>query len=101
MKSGTLILRDGLVWPEGQEKPSVWRKVDPSRIHEDESWFGLALCRREKRTGRTDSLEAFQLVLSDSEGVLPWQPGYTEASRPLQPELYLPLQAKLAADARL
>ncbi|HEY0647892.1 hypothetical protein [Phenylobacterium sp.] len=47
---------------------------------------------------------AFQLVLSDNDGRMPWDDGYDERLRPLQPALYLPLDVKespLAAEAAL
>lgn len=46
------------------------------------------------RTGMPFEFEAFQLVLSDNDGRLPWDGGYDEDLRPLQPALYL-----LAGDA--
>jgi len=54
------------------------------------------------RTGMPYSFDAYQLVLSDNDGRLPWDDGYDERLRPLQPALYLPLEdeaSPLAEDA--
>jgi hypothetical protein len=102
LKDGRLELQDGKVWPEGEERPCVWRKVDQTQIESEAGWFTLATIRSIARTGMPYSFEAYQLVLSDNEGRLPWDDGYDERLRPLQPALYLPLEdeaSPLAADA--
>ena len=40
--------------------------------------------------------EAYQLVLSDAEGKLPWEAGYDERLRPLQVALWDPPEAASA-----
>jgi hypothetical protein len=90
IKDGSLVLEDGMIWPADEERPCAWRKVHPSQIDSDSGWFTFAQVRRFQRTGRDSGLEAFQYVLSDPSGRLPWQEGYDEALRPLQPALYLP-----------
>ena len=41
--------------------------------------------------------EAYQFVLPDREGVLPWEPDYDESLRPLQRALYGPPAAEASA----
>lgn len=104
LRAGLLVLDDGKAWPDGEAHPAVWRKVHPSQIDTAEGWLALAVRRRAQRTGFNFGLEAFQLVLSDEQGRLPWQDGYDERLRPLQPELYLSLDvggSQLAASERL
>jgi hypothetical protein len=97
LKSGQLALRDGERWRADQtETPLVWRKVHPSQLQNEETiWLGLAetfqLILRPQ-----DMFEAFQLVLSDPQGRLPWEAGYDERLRERQPALWEP--AELAAD---
>lgn len=92
LKDGRLALEDGRVWPEGEAHPCVWRKVDTSQLESDRGWFTFAMVRSLLRTGMPYAFEAFQLVLSDNEGRLPWEEGYDELLRPRQPALYLPLE---------
>ncbi len=93
LKQGTLVLQDGMRWPADEtERPLVWRKVHPSQIEGRADWFALALMRRAARTGEMRGLQAFQLVLSDENGRLPWEEGYDERIRFRQPALYLPAQ---------
>ena len=49
----------------------------------------LALWRRYAKTRKGYGPEAYQLVLSDPDGLLPWGPGHDERLHPLQPALYL------------
>ena len=37
-----------------------------------------------------EGFKAFQLVISDENGVMPWEDGFSADDRPKQPELYLP-----------
>ncbi|MEW5687450.1 MAG: DUF4262 domain-containing protein [Pseudomonadota bacterium] len=91
LKSGKLALEDGQRWhADEEEKPLVWRKVHPTQIEGGPGWFGLANARRLAQTGTTFDFEAYQLVLSDEIGKLPWEEGYDERLRPRQPALYLP-----------
>jgi hypothetical protein len=91
LKQGDLVLEDGKAWLTGEaEHPIVWRKVHPTQIESADGWFTLAVMRAFARTGRMFELEAFQLVLSDQEGRLPWEPGYDDGLRFRQPALYLP-----------
>ncbi len=93
LKSGALKIEDGLAWPPEWEQPGVWRKVHPEQVDE---WLPLACMRQFDRTGRRGDLEAYQLVVADPQGNLPWQTGYDERLRERQPALYLP-PAKAAA----
>ena len=95
LRSGALRLEDGARWEDDWGGPAaVWRKVHPSQL--DMKWLRLAQWYRAQTTG-SDDLDAFQLVLPDNDGHLPWEEGYDERLRPLQPALYLP--ARVAADA--
>ena len=85
LRAGRLVIEEGLAWAEATS-PSVWREVHPDHTGE---WLPLANFQRYWTTGRGDGVRAFQLVLSDSEGVLPWEPGYKEVSRQFQPALWL------------
>jgi hypothetical protein len=88
LKAGTLVFEDWLEWPEDSEGRGVWRKVHPTRF--DEGWLTLAEHRRWKRTGQKRGLEAFQYVLPDHDGRLPWQVGYDEKLRHRQIALWSP-----------
>lgn len=90
LKNGQLQFEDGATWSGGAEPAPKWRKVHPSQISGIVGWLGLAERRRFKRTGQRSGLEAFQLVLPDAGGHFPWEAGYDEHLRPLQPALYLP-----------
>ena len=92
LKTGRLELKDGEVWAPGGEPIGVWRKVHPSQIDTADNWLGGALGRRERRTGRRDGLEAFQLVVADGSRKYPWEAGYDERLRMRQPALYLPAE---------
>jgi hypothetical protein len=102
LRSGVLVLEDRLMWPGAGDHPMVWRKVHPSNIDAEQGWFTFALRRRFERTRRNWGLEAFQLVLSDGDGHLPWDEGYDERLRKRQPALWDPAEPALeplAADA--
>jgi hypothetical protein len=89
LRTGQLTIRDGEAWLADKGVAPVWRRVHPSQVDADEGWFTFARWYRFRQTGG-DDLEVFQLVLPDGEGILPWQSGYDERLRPLQPALYLP-----------
>jgi hypothetical protein len=91
VKSGALVIEDGLDWPADAELPATWRKVDPSRL--SEGWLTMAERRRYQVSGRRNGLEAYQLVLRDPGGHLPFEPGYDASLRRLQAALYLPREA--------
>ena len=90
IKAGELIIADGEPWPPDGEGRSVWRKVHPSRFDDEETWLGLALVHACVLNPELGDFEAYQLVLSDGEHRLPWEPGYDERLRPRQPALYEP-----------
>ena len=85
IRAGRVLVEDG-----GDASASntrcVWRKAHPDQLPE---WLPLALWRRYAVTGKRHGLEAFQLVLSDPDGRLPWEDGYDERLRTLQPALWL------------
>jgi hypothetical protein len=97
LESGELSLRDGERWGDPSEPQACWRRVHPSRLEDDEEpWLGLSRTF-DLVNGLAGDFEAFQLVLSDHEGRLPWEPGYDERLRAKQRELYLPRLAEAAA----
>jgi len=93
-KAGTLVMRDKEPWRSGEtEQPLVWRDVHHSRLYDNDPenpWLGLAEDFARILAPERGPITAFQLVLSDAGGHLPWEPQYDEALRPLQRELYLP-----------
>ena len=93
VKAGRLVIEDGAT-ADGAETRCVWRKVHPDQLAE---WLPLALWRRYAKTGKRVGLEAYQLVLSDPDGLMPWEPGYDERLRPLQPALWEPLDGETGA----
>jgi hypothetical protein len=90
LKAAKLVLVDGKPWVIDGDRLGVWRKVDDSQIDGPDLWFAATLAFRERKTGKRQGLEAFQLVIADEDGLLPWEPGYNEHIRPRQPALYLP-----------
>jgi len=91
LKTGELVIEDGAPWPPGGEARSVWRKVHPSRFVDDEQpWLGIAHTFAHISSPESGDFEAYQLVLSDADHRLPWEPGYDERLRPRQRALYEP-----------
>jgi hypothetical protein len=82
LRSGRLILLDGVEWAAASTR-CVWRKVHEDHLGE---WLTLAFIPAMVAGG----MDAFQLVLSDAAGRLPWEDGYDERLRALQPALYEP-----------
>jgi hypothetical protein len=97
LKAGMLVMRDKEPWrPDEFEHPLVWREVHPSRLYDNDPenpWLGLAEDFAMILAPETGPITAFQLVISDPAGRLPWDSRYDERLRPLQRELYLPLDA--------
>jgi hypothetical protein len=95
LKAGRLVMRDGEEWRPGEhEKPLIWREVHPSRLYDNDPenpWLGLAETFAAILAPGRVEFSAFQLVISDPDGHMPWDPQYDERLRPLQRELYLPL----------
>lgn len=81
-------LEDGMQINADGDVPCVAREVHPSQI--SAGWFGLALERRRILKGDADGFRAFQVVVADKRGFLPWEAGYDEAVRIWQPGLYEP-----------
>jgi hypothetical protein len=92
VKAGELVLQDGQSWIIDGQRFGVWRKVHPSQIDGPDLWLAAAVNRREARTGRRFGLEAFQLVVGDENGHMPWDTGYDERLRLRQPALYQPAE---------
>ncbi len=99
LKDGGLVLRDGEPWRPGQfDNPLVWRAVHPSRLYDSDPenpWLGLAEDFAAILAPEKGPITAYQLVVSDGDGHLPWDPQYDERLRPRQRELYLPTPAPL------
>jgi hypothetical protein len=94
LKSQGLVIRDGEPWRPGElEHPLVWREVHASRLYDQDPenpWLGLAETWAHMSAPEKGPFKAFQLVLSDPQGHLPWDAGYDENLRPRQRQLYLP-----------
>jgi hypothetical protein len=82
LRDGRLILEDGREWASASTR-CVWRKVHDDHLGE---WLTVAFVPAMLAGG----LEAYQLVLSDAQGRLPWEDGYDERLRRLQPALWEP-----------
>lgn len=93
LKAG-LIIREGERWrPHELEKPFVWREVHPSRFEDQENpWLGISHGFALATSPGQGVFQAFQLVLSDPDGRLPWEPGYDERLRHLQRALWEPAE---------
>ena len=91
LKSGALKLSDKAPWVlEDWEWGArlAWRAVHPSQIRREH--FNVAIWYRERQGKNRAGLEAYQLFISDTAGVLPWEHGFDTHYKPQQPELYLP-----------
>jgi hypothetical protein len=93
IQTGELVIRDGERWrPDGGIQ--VWRKVHPSRFVDDpeQPWLALAFDFHLILAAGSDEFEAYQLVLSDAGGKLPWELGYDEQLRSRQRPLWEPAE---------
>ena len=90
LRTGQLKLSDKAPWAlEGNGgRRLAWRAVHPSQIRA--KYFSVAIWYRQHRKMGREGFQAFQLVISDDNGVMPWEDGFQANSRPHQPELYLP-----------
>jgi hypothetical protein len=90
IKAGELRLRDMLPWsvgwPEDRGGRLMWRAVHPSQM--ETGYFPLSL----ERGMAWQEMRAYQLVISDNNGVFPWEPDYDQSYRPVQPLLSGPLE---------
>ncbi|MBS0360083.1 MAG: DUF4262 domain-containing protein [Proteobacteria bacterium] len=95
LKSGKLVMRDGEPWrPDEFEHPLIWREVHATRLYDgdpENPWLGLAEDFAMILAPGKGPITAFQLVITDANGHVPWEPQYDESLRPLQRELYLPV----------
>ena len=95
LKTGKLSIRDGEPWrPDEVDNPLVWRQVHSSRLYDNDPenpWLALAEDHATILAPERGPISAFQLVLTDAGGHLPWDPQYDETLRPRQRELYLPV----------
>lgn len=94
IKAGKLVIRDGELWRPEEGWRAAWRKVHPTKLENgDDRWLGFAEAFHTILNPEAGEFEAYQLVLSDSEGRLPWEASYDERLRPRQPALYEPAAA--------
>jgi hypothetical protein len=96
--AGDLVIRDGERWmPE--DGVMAWRKVHPSRFVDDPEnpWLALAVDFGLILGGASRELEAYQLVVGDADGHLPWEADYDERLRPRQRALWEPVELAPAA----
>lgn len=98
IQSGDLVIRDGERW-RPIDGVMAWRRVHPSRFVDDpeQPWLGLAVDFGIILGSASQEFEAYQLVLGDAEGHLPWESGYDERLRARQRALWEP--AELAPNA--
>jgi hypothetical protein len=103
LRSEKLVIRDGEPWRPGEfEHPLVWREVHASRLYDrdpEQPWLGLAEDFATVLAPDKGPIRAYQLVVSDAGGRLPWEPEYDERVRGRQRALWEPVE--LAADAAL
>jgi hypothetical protein len=93
MARGDLVLEDGLRW-NGLGFECCWRRVHESQYLALNMFF-LTKLRHERRTGRREALEAYQLFLPDDEDRYPWDPGCkVRESQPLLFQPFDPEQLK-------
>lgn len=90
LRTGQLKLADKAPWRLGGNGGPrlVWRAVHPSQIRAE--YFSVAIWYRQHRKLGREGFSAFQLVISDENGVMPWEEGFGAEDRPQPPELYLP-----------
>jgi hypothetical protein len=98
IQAGELVIRDGERW-RPNDGVMTWRKVHPSRFADDpeQPWLGLAVDFDIILGGGGQEFEAYQLVVGDAEGNLPWEPGYDERLRARQRALWEPAELAPAA----
>jgi hypothetical protein len=89
IRRGDLVLADGLRW-DAPDLKACWRQVHESQ-YLGLNVFRLAKLRHERRSGRREALDAYQLFLPDHDGHYPWEPGCHEIMRNMQPLLFEPL----------
>ena len=90
---GDLVLADGLRW-DALGFECCWRRVHESQYLALNMFF-LTKLRHERRTGRREAVEAYQLFLPDDEGRYPWDAGCkVRESQPLLCQPHDPEQLK-------
>lgn len=75
LRTGQLKLADKAPWRLGGNGGPrlVWRAVHPSQIRAE--YFSVAIWYRQHRKLGREGFSAFQLVISDENGVMPWEEG--------------------------
>jgi hypothetical protein len=93
LKAGELVMRDGEPWMPG-DVVMIWRRVHPSRFVDDpeQPWLALAHDFHLALAADSGGFEAYQLVVGDAEGKLPWESGYDETIRGRQRALWEPVE---------
>jgi hypothetical protein len=89
LSGGGQALQDGMVWAQEGRVRTVLREAHVESLNRT-GWLALAQERYRRKTGNLQGFRAFQIVLPDREGRLPWEPGHDEDARRLQPQLYDP-----------
>jgi hypothetical protein len=83
LREGQLVLTDMLQW-DIEEFSGIWRRVDPVQVTDTE-WFTCARRYKRERTG-DETFDAYQLFVADAAGKYPWEDGFDESIRHIQPE---------------
>lgn len=100
LKTGELKLTDKapwmLDWKGGRRL--AWRAVHPSQIRGE--YFSVAIWYRQRQESGKEGFQAFQLVIADENGVMPWEDGFDTDDRLQAPELYLPISGRGRRPAR-
>jgi hypothetical protein len=89
LRTGALTLQEGIEWATASSR-CIWRKV---REEHQPEWLTLAFYPAQVDGG----MDAYQLVLCDGDGRAPWEEGYDERLRRLQPALWEPAHAEASA----
>lgn len=90
--SGELVLNDGLEWTTHGVN-GCWRKVEESQ-YLALNVFRLAKLRHERKAGRAEAVDAYQLFLPDHAGRYPWEPGCDKIMCDMQAPLFEPFNAR-------
>jgi hypothetical protein len=85
-----LSIEDGLRRVDlGPPFEVCFRRVDPGQ-YLGFGWFYLTKRYYEQRTGERKAVDAFQIFIPEPSGRFPWEAGFPEELRRVQPRLFLP-----------
>ena len=90
LKTGELTMQDFGVWdaPWGPVPKVAWRSVHRSQIRRE--FFNISIIMAERAGRPREDVQAFQLVVGDRNGVMPWESGFDMDAKPIQPRLWEP-----------